>query len=238
MVLSKLCFDERNVIFKRCEVNLCFYPCFHEVKNNKCKICRRLGQKLFLKGERCLSPKCPMVKNAYPTSFRKKRRKTSSDYKKALNEKQKLKNWYGLSERQFKKYVKEVLAKHGKDKDLSNELIKKLEKRLDNVVFRLGFATSRAHARQLVSHRYFLIDKKPVNIPSFEVKKENVIAIKEQKKKNSVFRDLPILLKKKQISSWLKLDIEKLEGKFTGEPSLEEVVPPAEIPVIFEFYSR
>jgi len=210
------------------------------MQNTKCKICRRIGQKLFLKGDRCLSPKCPMIKRAYPPGFekRRKRRKTFSDYGKALREKQKLRYWYGLSERQFKKYVKETLTKRGKAEDISNELIKKLEKRLDNVIFRLGFAKSRAHARQLVSHGCFLVNKKPVNIPSFKLKKEDVITIKEQKKKNPVFKDLPILLKKKEVSSWLKLSVEKLEGKFIGEPSLEEVAPPAEIPIIFEFYSR
>ncbi len=208
------------------------------MQDAKCKICRRIGQKLFLKGERCLSPKCPMIKRAYPPGFEKRRRKTPSDYRKALSEKQKLRHWYGLSEHQFKKYVKETLAKRGKAEDISNELIKKLEKRLDNVIFRLGFAESRAHARQLVSHGFFLVNKKLVNIPSFKLKKEDVITIKEEKKKNPVFRDLPTLLKKKQVSSWLELNIEKLEGKFIGEPFLEEVLPPAEISVIFEFYSR
>lgn len=208
------------------------------MQNTKCKICRRVSQKLFLKGERCSSPKCPMVKRAYPPSFGKKRRKKVSDYGRALNEKQKLKHCYGLSERQFRKYVKEALTKRGKTEDVSNELIKKLEKRLDNVIFRLGFAKSRAHARQLVSHGCFLVNGKPVNIPSFELKKEDIITIKEEKKKNPVFSDLPTLLKKKEVSSWLKLNIEKLEGKSIGEPSLEEVAPPAEISVIFEFYSR
>ena len=208
------------------------------MQNTKCKTCRRISQKLFLKGERCFSPKCPVAKSSYPSGFGKKRRRGPSDYGKALMEKQKLRKWYGLSERQFKKYVKETLSKHGKSEDLSNELIKKLERRLDNVVFRLGFAGSRAHARQLVSHGYFLVNQKPVNVPSFELKKEDVIAIKEGKKKNRVFKDLSSLLKKKQISSWLKLNIAKLEGQFTGDPSLEEVAPPAEIPTIFEFYSR
>ncbi len=206
----------------------------------KCKICRRLGQKLFLKGERCLSPTCSMVKRAYPPGFEKRgrRRRTLSDYGKALKEKQKLRHWYGLSERQFKKYVKETLAKQGKVEDVSNELVKRLERRLDNVIFRLGFVKSRAHARQLVSHSYFLVNKKPVNIPSFELKKGDVITIKKGKSKKIVFKDLSALLKKKQVVSWLELNKEKLEGKFIEEPNLEEAVPPTEISVIFEFYSR
>jgi len=110
----------------------------------KCKICRRAGTKLFLRGEKCLSPKCPMVRRPYPPGQKGKRRPTPlSEYGKQLREIQKLKSWYNLRERQFKKYVKEVLAKRGKVEDLGEILIRLLEKRLDNVIFRLGFATSR-----------------------------------------------------------------------------------------------
>ena len=209
------------------------------MENDVCKICRRLGQKLFLKGERCLSPKCPMVKRSYPPGIKAKRRKrVPSGYAKELQEKQKLRYWYGLSEHQFKKYVKETLAMRGKVEDLEEELIKRLEKRLDNVIFRLGLAASRAQARQLVSHGYFLVNKKPVNIPSFGLKKGDVIAIKKGKEKKIVFKDLSRILKGKQLPSWLEFKKEKLEGKFIREPSLEEAAPPAEIPIIFEFYSR
>src|SRR3990167_1033308 len=150
---------------------------------DQCKTCRRLGQKLFLKGDRCLSQKCAMVRRAYAPGPQKKRRGGSpSEYKKSLQEKQTLKRWYGLSERQFKKYVKETLLRMGKVEDVANELIRRIEKRLDNAVFRLGFALSRAHARQLVSHGIFLVNGKPVNIPSFELKKGDVITIKESKK--------------------------------------------------------
>lgn len=209
------------------------------MQNDKCKICRRLGQKLFLKGDRCFSPKCAMIKRAYPPGPEKKRRKRAfSEYKKALSEKQKLKNWYGLREAQFKKYVKETLAKRGKVEDLSNELIGRLEKRLDNIVFRLGFGKSRSHARQLVSHGYFLVNNKPVNIPSFEVKKGDVVALKQGKKAKNIFKEIITLLKKKESILWLELDKEKLEGKIKEEPSLKEITPPAEISTIFEFYSR
>src|SRR3989344_8201695 len=164
---------------------------------DQCKTCRRLGQKLFLKGERCFSAKCAMVKRAYaPGPQKKKRARSFSEYKKSLNEKQTLKKWYGVSERQFKRYVSESLAKMGKVDDVSAELIRRLEKRLDNAVFRLGFAKSRAHARQLVSHGYFLINGKPVNIPSYEVKKNDIISLKENKNNKAVTRDLPALLKK------------------------------------------
>ena len=206
---------------------------------DQCKTCRRLGQKLFLKGERCFSAKCAMVKRAYaPGPQKKKRGGSSSEYKKSLNEKQTLKKWYGLSERQFERYVKESLAKMGKVDDVSAELIRRLEKRLDNVVFRLGLAKSRAQARQLVSHSYFLVNEKPVNIPSYEVKKNDVISLKQNKKAKNIFTSLSVSLKNQEIPSWLVLDKEKLEAKTTGEPSLDEVKPPAEISLIFEFYSR
>ena len=126
----------------------------------------------------------------------------------------------------------------GKVEDVANELIRRIEKRLDNAVFRLGFALSRSHARQLVSHGIFLVNGKPVNIPSFELKKGDIITIKESKKSKPVFKDLAVQLKRKETPLWLSLDKEKFEGKTIGEPSLQEVNPPAEISLIFEFYSR
>jgi small subunit ribosomal protein S4 len=209
------------------------------VKEAKCRICRRLGVKLFLRGEKCLSPKCPMVKRPYPPGLPGKRRKSPpSEYKKELIEKQKLKYWYGLSERQLKKYVKEVLEKRGKVKDVSTLLIQNLEKRLDNVVYRLGFAVSRDQARQLVSHKFFLVNGKPVNIPSFSLKVGDTVSLKPQKLKKAIFKDLKERLKKHQIPSWLSLDLEKFEGKVISEPKVEEVAPPVEVSAVFEFYSR
>jgi len=206
---------------------------------DQCKTCRRLGQKLFLKGDRCFSQKCAMIKRAYaPGPQRKRRGGAASEYKKSLEEKQTLKKWYGLSERQFKRYVQESLAKMGKVDDVSAELIRRLEKRLDNVIFRLGFAKSRVQARQLVSHGYFLINGKPVNIPSYQVEKGDSVALKENKKAKGVFKELTNELKKKEIPAWLDLDKNKLESKTIGEPNLDEVKPPAEISLIFEFYSR
>ena len=209
------------------------------MKYDQCKTCRRLGQKLFLKGDRCFSQKCAMIKRAYaPGPQRKRRGGAASEYKKSLNEKQTLKKWYGLSEKQFKRYVQESLAKMGKVDDVSAELIRKLEKRLDNVIFRLGFAKSRVAARQLVSHGYFAINGKPVNIASYQVKKDDVITIKENKRAKGVLKDLANELKRKEIPAWLSLNKEKLEAKPIGEPNLEEVKAPAEISLIFEFYSR
>lgn len=210
-----------------------------------CKTCRRLGTKLFLKGEKCFSPKCPMLKRPYPPGQRRRRRINLSEYNKGLREKQKLKNWYNLRETQFRNYVKEVLEKRARSskktavkKDAPTLLIQKLERRLDNVVFRMGFANSRPHARQLISHGHFLINKKKVDIPSYQVKKGDKINIAKKSQKGNVFKDLPVLLKKKQIPSWLLIDAKKLEGEVKSLPTLEEVAPPVEISMIFEFYSR
>ncbi len=209
------------------------------MKNNKCKICRRLGVKLFLKGEKCFSPKCPMVRRAYPPGMKGKRRRSNmTEYGKELREKQKIRNWYNLGERQFKKYVKEILKRQGNAEDVSVLLIEKLENRLDNVVFRLGFASSLPQARQLVSHNHFLVNEKRVNIPSYQVKKGDKVSLDPKSRTKSFFRDIKQILKKHKSPSWLRLNIEKLEGEIVGVPSLEEVMPPAEISSIFEFYSR
>lgn len=199
-----------------------------------------MGQKLFLKGEKCFSPKCPIIKKPYPPGQKAKRRRRrgASEYGKELMEKQKLRRWYGMSERQFKKYIREVLAERGKVADTAQELIKKLEKRLDNVVMKLGFSHSRAQARQLISHGYFLVRGRPCNIPSFEVKKGDVISVKKEKQKKPFFKALAVSLKKVQSPSWLHLDPKKMEGKVVEEPSIEESGAPAEISSIFEFYSR
>jgi len=213
--------------------------------NQTCKICRRLGTKLFLKGEKCLSPKCPILRRPYPPGRKKKRKGTISEYGKELREKQKLRNWYNLSETQFKNYVKEILKKRGRvsgekaiKEDTPTLLIQKLEMRLDNVVFKMGFAESRPQARQLISHGHFLINKKKVNIPSYQVKKGDRITISENSRGKSIFKNLLPLLKKKQIPSWLLVDAKKLEGEVKSLPTLAEVAPPVEISMIFEFYSR
>jgi small subunit ribosomal protein S4 len=209
------------------------------MKKKKCRICRRLGVKLFLRGERCFSPKCAMVKRPYPPGQKRKRRPNPpSEYKRELVEKQKLKNWYNLDERQLKKYVKEILVKRGKVEDASVLLIQNLEKRLDNVVFRLGFANSRLHARQLISHKFFLVNGKSVNIPSFRLKVGDVVSLKPQKLKKVIFKDLKEKLKRQQIPTWLELNAEKFEGKLISEPKVEEIAPPVEVSAIFEFYSR
>jgi small subunit ribosomal protein S4 len=210
------------------------------MKKPSCKICRRAGEKLFLKGERCNSPKCAMIKRAYPPGPKrtKRRRNPPSEYAKELMEKQKLRNWYNLRERQFSNYVKKILAKKSRVKDGPALLINMLEFRLDSVIFRLGFASSRVKARQLVSHGYFLVNGKAMNIPSHQVKKGDVISLKPKKKEKKIIKEIKNLIKKQKASTWLKIEPEKLEGKIIGIPTLEEVSPAVEIPAIFEFYSR
>lgn len=209
------------------------------MKTNVCKICRRTGQKLFLKAEKCYSAKCPLIKKPYVPGQRKKRRRRSfSEYGKELIEKQKMRSWYGLSEKQFKGYIKRILVKKGKIEDASLELVRSLEKRLDNAIFRLGIGLSRRQARQLVNHGNFLVNKKPVNIPSFQLKKGDVISLKEQKKGKVFFQKLALILKKVQLPSWLEFDRKKMIAKVINEPSVEDSEIPVKISSVFEFYSR
>lgn len=209
------------------------------MQDKKCKICRRLGVKLFLKGERCLSPKCPMIKRPYPPGEKRKRRtRAPSEYAKELQEKQKLRDWYNLKEKQFRNYVKEILAKKSKTQDTGTMLIRRLETRLDNVVFRMGLASSRKEARQKVSHGHFLINGRKVDRASFQVKKGDIISLRPGSFKKTAFKNAGAILKKHQPPSWIKLNIEKLQAEIVGLPTLEEAAPPVEISAIFEFYSR
>ena len=180
-----------------------------------------------------------MIKKSYPPGPRKKRRYSSgSEYKKELSEKQKLRSYYGLSESQFKSYVQESLKRRGKGGDATLNLLKEIEKRFDNVVFRLGFAKSRKEAKQLISHGYFLINSKPVNISSRKIKKGDIISFRDSKKNKNLFKSLKLTLKNHQAPEWLVLNREKAEGKAKEEPLGENVELPIDITAIFEFYSR
>lgn len=199
----------------------------------KCKISRRLGVNLF--------PKCSEIfaRKPYPPGRKGKRRPRSlSEFGRQLKEKQKLKVLYNLRERQFRRYIKEALEKRGGAQDASHLLIQVLESRLDNVVLKLGVATSRAQAKQLVSHGFFLVNGKSIDIPSYRVKKGDVIGLKPQKAKKAIFQNLELRLKSHKPPSWLQFDKEKLEGKVLEVPNFEEAAPPVEISAIFEFYSR
>jgi len=202
-----------------------------------CKKCRRIGQKLFLKGERCFTPKCAMVKKPYAPGIhgKKRKRRGISEYGAQLTEKQKVRNIYGIREKQFKRYFKEASREKGVIED---NFLKKLELRLDNVVFRLGFTESRRKARQLVSHGHILVNDRKINLPSFQVKPNDVIKIKKSSSDSILFKDLKTKLKKYKPLDWLSLDKNNLEGGIISLPTQESVNIPATLQMIAEFYSR
>lgn len=209
------------------------------MKENKCKICRRLGTKLFLKGDRCFSQKCAVLRKPYPPGQKsKKRRRNVSEYAKELQEKQKLKKWYHLREKQFRNYVLDALSKRGRVEDAGTFLLQKLEKRLDNVLFRMGISPSRHKAKQLVGHGHVLVNGKKIDTPSHEVKKGDIVSLKPKSKEKPGMKEAITGLKKYKAPSWIDLDKEKVEAKIIGEPSVEDIIPPAEVSAIFEFYSR
>lgn len=198
-----------------------------------------MGVKLFLRGDKCLSPKCPMVKKPYPPGEKKKRPvRGFSEFGKELKEKQKLRNWYNIQEKQFRGYVENVLDARGKIEDPAEFLIQTMEKRLDNVVFRMGLASSRPKARQMVSHGHFLVNGRPINIPSYLVRKGEKISVKQSSLGKALFKGASQSLKKYTPPSWIELNAEKLEGKIIKDPNIEEAAPPADVSVVFEYYSR
>ena len=206
------------------------------ISDPKCKKCRRAGQKLFLKGERCFGQKCAMIRSPYsPGVHGQSRRRRISEYGQQLAEKQKVRHTYGVSERQFKNYFKEIVQQKGNKEEL---LIQKLENRLDNVVFRLGWACSRNLARQIVSHGHILINGRKLDIPSYQVKKGDIIKIKEKSKKLTLFQELKATLKKYEVPKWFSLDKQKLEGEVKSQPKLEDIGKIGEISMIIEYYSR
>lgn len=202
----------------------------------KCKQCRRRGEKLFLKGERCTSPKCAIIKRNYPPGIHGvKGKKFLTNYGQQLSEKQKAKKFYGILEKQFKNYYLKSIKKFGNTAEI---LLQMLELRLDNVVFRLGFTKSREEARQLVSHGHFMVNNKKVNIPSYQVKLKDVISLKPGKEKLKLYTNLSKKLEKYEVPSWLSLDAKELKGKVLNQPTIVEIKPPFNPTLIVEFYSR
>ena len=201
----------------------------------QCKKCRRAGQKLFLKGERCFTPKCAMVKKPYAPGIHGKKRRMVSEYGAQLAEKQKVCRIYDIREKQFKRYFREASQEKGV---IGSNLLRKLETRLDNVVFRLSLAESRKKARQLVSHGHILVNDKKVNLPSFQVVPKDVIKIKPSSLKLGPFKDLKVKFKKFEPPKWLSLNKIKLEGKIVSWPKQEDISISADIQMIVEYYSR
>ena len=198
-----------------------------------CRLCRREGQKLFLKGERCYSGKCALEKRAYAPGQHGQNRKKSSNYGLQLREKQKAKRFYGLQETQFRNYFEKAAAKSGMT---GENLLVMLETRLDNTVFRMGFASSRKEARQLVTHGHFTVNGKKADIPSMAIKAGDVIAVKEKSASSPKFKEI----KEMTISTpaWISIDTNKLEGKILSMPTRDMIDTPVEEHLIVELYSK
>ncbi len=204
---------------------------------SKCKRCRRAGEKLFLKGDRCDSGKCAMVKRPYaPGVHGKSISRGLSEYGKQLAMKQRIKRMYGILERQFRKHYEEIENKPGVTGDL---LMERLEMRLDNVVKRAGFANSPIQARQLVNHGAFLVNGKKNTIPSYRVKIGDVVSVKESKKDNEYFKNQIQLLKnKKNFPRWIEFDQSKIEAKIIAQVSREDIGIHVDPQMVVEAYSR
>lgn len=205
--------------------------------DSKCKLCRRAGEKLFLKGDRCFSPKCAMVRRPYaPGIHGSAPRRGGSEFGKQLAMKQKIKRMYGVFERQFRHHFEESQLRRGATGDL---LLERLERRLDNVVYRLGFANSRSQARQIVSHKFFTVNGERMNVPSYETQVGDVIAIKPSKENKGLLKTQQEILKnKKDVPHWLSLDAEKLEGKVVARPTREDVGVGVDAQMVVEYYSK
>jgi small subunit ribosomal protein S4 len=180
-----------------------------------------------------------MIKKPYAPGPRKKKRpRPLSEYGKQLREKQKLRNWYNLSEDKFRQYIMQTLKARGKVADASAYLVKLLESRLDNVIFRMGIAASRSTAREIISHKHVLLNGRVMNIASHLVKKGDIVSLKEKHKEKPGFKNISETLKKYKAPSWLELNADKLEAKVISDPILDEAAPPADLLAIFEFYSK
>ena len=202
-------------------------------KDEQCRICRREGQKLFLKGSRCYTDKCSVTRRNYAPGDHGQGRKKISEYGTQLREKQKTKAFYGVGEKQFRKYFEMAENKKG---ITGENLLQILESRLDNVVYRLGFGTSRAEARQMVNHGHFEVNGKKVDIASYLVKAGDVITVREIKKENKTIKEnLEI---ERPIPEWLEKDAEKLQGKVVRLATREDIDLPVEEHLIVELYSK
>lgn len=198
-----------------------------------CRLCRREGQKLFLKGERCYSAKCAVDKRNYAPGQHGQSRKKISEYGLQLREKQKAKRFYGILETQFRNYFDKAAKKKG---ITGENLLIMLETRLDNVIFRMGFASSRKEARQLVRHGHFTVNGQKQDIPSFTVKAGDVIKVKEKSTNSPKFkeiRDMSI-----SVPNWITVDVDKLEGKVVAMPRREDIDTPIAEHLIVELYSK
>lgn len=201
-----------------------------------CRLCRREGEKLYLKGEKCYTDKCPVDRRTYPPGQHGQgRRQRLSEYGLHIREKQKLRRIYGVLERQFRGYYEEAARRKGVT---GENLLVLLESRLDNIVYRLGFATSRPAARQLVMHGHFLVNGQKVDIPSYLVKEGDVISVRERSRGLKAIKESVEAAKSRGVSEWLELDAEALVGKVNSLPSRDQIDVQVEEHLIVEHYSR
>lgn len=208
------------------------------MSDSKCKICRRAGEKLFLKGERCYTPKCAIVR--HPTlpgqHGNAKRRRASSEYGTELREKQKIRFMYGLTEGQLEKYVSEAQKRKGGV--LSDIIVELLERRLDNAIFRSGLAVSRSIARHLATYGHMTVNGKPVSIPSYSVSKGDVIGIRAESENTPLFAGFSERLAKHEAPLWIKLDKAKKTAEIVGIPTAEGVQFSFDLQKVIQYYSR
>ncbi|MBE6967019.1 MAG: 30S ribosomal protein S4 [Oscillospiraceae bacterium] len=200
-----------------------------------CRLCRREGQKLFLKGDRCYTEKCAMVARAYPPGMHGQGRSKTSEYGSQLREKQKAKRYYGLLESQFRSYFEMAERRSGQT---GENLLSILETRLDNVVYRLGFAMSRAEARQLVTHGHFTVNGKKVNIPSFLVKPGMIVSLRERSRDIEKIKGNIEANAFRQPPKWLEYDANNLIAKVVALPARDDIDLPIEEHLIVELYSK
>lgn len=203
-----------------------------------CKLCRREGMKLFLKGERCLSPKCAIERRNTPPGMHGKKavfRRKASDFGMQLREKQKARRVYGVMEQQFRRYFRDASRRKGLT---GAQLLVLLESRLDNTVYRLGFADSRPQARQLVRHGHFSLNGRRTNIPSALVSIGDVISVHPNSRSTTYFKDRSQVLPGVRVPQWLSLDAAALSGSVLNSPAREDVEIPLNEQLIVEFYSR
>ena len=204
-------------------------------KDEQCRICRREGQKLFLKGSRCYSDKCSITRRNYAPGQNGQKKSKISEYGTQLREKQKTKAFYGVGEKQFRRYFDMASNSKGKTGEV---LLQILESRLDNVVYRLGFASSRAQARMLVTHGAFEVNGHKVDIPSYLVKAGDVIAVREIRKGNGAIKIAVEENGSRPVPAWLEKDQEKLSGKVVTLATREDIDLPVEEHLIVELYSK
>ena len=207
-------------------------------KEAKCKICRREGVKLFLKGERCNSEKCSFDRKPYSPGLHGREKKRVTEYKIQLREKQKTKAMYGMLERQFSIFYKRADLKKGAT---GENLLRMLECRLDNVVYRLGFANSRAQARQLINHRHFSVNGKGTDIPSFIVKEGDVVAVKEGSREAKIFKEIMAdenIAARIATPAWLEVNKDEMKGKVIRLPERDDLPQDIKENLIVELYSK